>query len=704
MSLAVLFLSSAVALGQSASPPRQTAQQKEPIIRVTTELIELRVVVTDKKGQPILGLEKDNFTLQVGKEPREIGFFSETRLPATEPSGSRVVTDRRGSLESPGPLITESPERTVMLFVDTLHMSISSLFRVKKSLRKFLDEQLSDQDLVAVVSTAKRLGVTGQFTRNRHVLRYAIDKLSQGLNIQDSFFTPYIAAGVERGDRQALALGIQILRMEDGMDGDPEFLQAMARSRAIQILSGATHRRKATLNTLKAAAEQMAGLPGQRLMVLYSDGFSLLDRFGTVDSADLRGAISKTVRSGVVIYSIDAKGLQPPPLFSAAFAGSYDQSMLGYLSSSEKDMEDGLNRLARDTGGETFFNTNDLGAALTEALDSNRFYYVLGFYPPETEQGKGFKKFTVRIKDHPEYRVRTQKGYAPTETVESEDEDWDATPEKRFHKAVLAPVPVSTIGVFAWADFIETDADDAQVSLHVHIAGDKITMKKEDDTYRMELEMMAYVFNKRGKSQESKVHVIQGKLQSEAVENIRTNGLYVSKRLHLKPGLYQLRVGVREKETEQIGTSVAWIEVPKLPKKKVVLSSIVLAKRSTEPDALAETPAGEAPLGSHFREGLRFYRRGDTFTYFLVVYPVWKASPESKLQIKTEFLLGGEPIASAPYRPLTARLLGQNTKGTIVGGEIELSGTQPGIYELLVSVKDPKAGRTVQRSAIFGID
>ena len=68
--------------------------------------------------------------------------------------------------------------------------------------------------------------------------------------------------------------------------------------------------------------------------------------------------------------------------------------MLGYLTSSEKDMEDGLNRLAKDTGGETFFNTNDLGGALTEALDSNRFYYVLGFYPPETEQGKGFQKFT----------------------------------------------------------------------------------------------------------------------------------------------------------------------------------------------------------------------------------------------------------------------------------------------------------------------
>ena len=141
-----------------------------------------------------------------------------------------------------------------------------------------------------------------------------------------------------------------------------------------------------------------------------------------------------------------------------------------------------------------------------------------------------------------------------------------------------------------------------------------------------------------------------------------------------------------------------------MPKKKVVFSSIMLADRSTEPDALSRTPPGEEPAGAQFRKGLRFYRRGDAFTYFLVVYPAWKAGLESKLQIKTEFLLDGEPIAPAPYRPLTARLLGQNEKGTIVGGEIELSGAQPGIYELLVSVKDPDADRTVQRSTIFGID
>jgi len=88
----------------------------------------------------------------------------------------------------------------------------------------------------------------------------------------------------------------------------------------------------------------------------------------------------------------------------------------------------------------------------------------------------------------------------------------------------------------------------------------------------------------------------------------------------------------------------------------------------------------------------------------MAVYPAWKAGPESNLQIKTEFFLEGDPITPAPYRPLNTRLLVQDGKGTLVGGQIELPGAQPGLYELLVTVQDPDSGRTVRRSAIFGID
>ena len=394
----------------------------------------------------------------------------------------------------------EPPERTVMLFVDTLHMGPSSLHRVKKSLHEFLGEQMTQQDLAAVVSTKRRLGVRGQFSRNRHVLGYAIDKLSPGQPVNPSYFTPYLAAQVERGDRQALQLGMQVLSIEEGMPGNgtvstmssfggeeaeeeadllgTDFLAAMTRSRAVQVLSESSYSRKATLVTLKLAADRMANLPGQRLLVLYSDGFTLMDRFGDVDASDLRAAINRAVSSGVIIYSIDAKGLQPPPLFNAAARGGYDPGMFSFLTSSEKDVEDGLNALAKDTGGETFFNTNDLTGAMRQALDDNRFYYRLGYYPAE-EDRENYGRFTVRVEDYPEYRVRTQRGYSPTEFFRAAGKEGDRTPDEAFQEAVLAPLPVTNIGMMVRSQFFETELDDAQVSLHTHIEGDRLPLHEE---------------------------------------------------------------------------------------------------------------------------------------------------------------------------------------------------------------------------------
>ena len=430
--------------GQEPPSQEAAAEEQEPVIRVVTELVELRVVVTDKKGQPVPDLKRDNFLLLEDGQPQEISFFSAVEIATSEGSEgiTRVAPGRSGSLDEPGPITREPPERTVMLFVDSLHMSPSSLHRVKKSLHDFVDEQMTHQDLAAVVSIRRRLGVTGQFSRNRHVLGYAIDKLSPGQVVNPSYFTPYLAAQIERGDRQALQLGMQVVSIEDGMPGNgtvntmssfssegpgeeeglfgTDFLVAMTRSRAVQVLSQSSHYRKATLSTLKIAADRMASLPGQRLLVLYSDGFTLLDRFGDVDANDLRATINRAVSSGVIVYSIDAKGLQPPPMFDASARGGYDPGMYSFLTSSEKDVEDSLNALAKDTGGETFFNTNDLTGALGKALDNNRYYYRLGYYPAEEDREKttavlrSALTITPSIESEPREAIRRPNSSGPT--------------------------------------------------------------------------------------------------------------------------------------------------------------------------------------------------------------------------------------------------------------------------------------------------
>ncbi|MGH9937339.1 MAG: VWA domain-containing protein, partial [Blastocatellia bacterium] len=339
-------------------------------------------MVTDKKGQPVTDLKKDDFELTENGKPQEISFFSIVKIPGR---GEARRSENPPATAAPNvptgaPRASETPGRTVVLYVDTLHLSPQSLLSVKQSLRKFIDERLTDQDLTAIVTSAGSLGVVEQFTRDRRILRYAVDRLGARPNARSSLFSPYIAAMVDRGDREALQVARAIyIAEEHASPNDPTIMQ-MVQMRARQVLSEATYLRRASLITLREVVQRLGDLPGQRLLVMVSDGFTLFDHGGSQDTNDLQSVTSRAVRSGVVIYSIDAKGLQPPPLFDASLGNvPSDPRISSYASAAERDLEDGLNALARDTGGEAFFNTNDTAGAMGRALDDNRIYYTLAY-------------------------------------------------------------------------------------------------------------------------------------------------------------------------------------------------------------------------------------------------------------------------------------------------------------------------------------
>jgi hypothetical protein len=137
---------------------------------------------------------------------QEVGFFSVVKIPGrgearrTENSPANTASGVPAGVTR----ADETPGRTVALYVDTLRLSAQSLLRVKQSLRKFIDERLTDHDLTAIVTSAGSLGVVEQFTRDRRVLRYAVDRPGARPNARDSLFSPYIAGMVDRGDREAL--------------------------------------------------------------------------------------------------------------------------------------------------------------------------------------------------------------------------------------------------------------------------------------------------------------------------------------------------------------------------------------------------------------------------------------------------------------------------------------------------------------------
>jgi VWFA-related protein len=686
--------------GTKAAAPGQT-------YKVKAELVEVRAVVTDRSGRFVEGLKREDFELLENNRLQEISFFSVTRVeeggnqPAT---GGVAAPDKVAGISSVRARLAEPPARTVVLFIDTLHLSIASLMQVKQALRRFMDERLTERDMIALVTSSGTLGIAEQFTRDRQLLRYAVERLSPGPPAHASFFTPYLASCVERGDAEAMNLAIALLRLEDGISGDRRTMEMMARARSSQVLSVASYFRKSTLLTLKSIAEQMIGLPGQRMIALFSDGFTLQESGGSTQTEEVQSVISRAVRSGVAIYSIDAQGLQPPPLFNAAMRGGAAGPRLdSYLSASEKEEQDGLNALAADTGGRMYLNTNDLGGSLARALDANRSYYLLAYYLASDSDYRQFRRITVRVKGHPEYIVRTAKGFLPSDIVKVADEK-QKTPRQRLLQAVQAPLSRTDLRVSASADFLETEADSAQVSLAVYLEGDNLQYREEHQRHGFTLEILYEIYDSSGKRQESLFHNVQGSLTAERLVLARRNGYRFSWRLTLKPGAYQARVGVLETGTDRMGTATAWVEVPNLARSKLALSSLVFQDAPARASTTAADGASDALGRSRVVQGVRFFQRDELLSYVFRIHLAAKAPAASALLAQMEVVQGSKLIVQDAWQQLSAGKTILDSKGILVGGQANLAGLEPGLYELRVTVKDSQSKLAAHCSAVFGIE
>ena len=152
-------------------------------IKVQTELLEVRTIVTDRDGRIVENLGKDDFELFENDQPQEISFFSISRVESGPIEGAGVKETGTPSRETIQQRIQARlsglPVRTTLLYVDTLHMSFSSLNRVKEAIRRFVKEQLTEQDMVALAASGQTLGIAQQFTRDRQILDYAIEKIAK---------------------------------------------------------------------------------------------------------------------------------------------------------------------------------------------------------------------------------------------------------------------------------------------------------------------------------------------------------------------------------------------------------------------------------------------------------------------------------------------------------------------------------------------
>ena len=192
LSLVLLLTNVPLAFGQqpqepAVSPPKfpGTQTQKpdveaQDVVRITTNLVQVDAVVT-KDGKYVTDLNADDFELFEDGKPQPITNFSYvSNVSAAAPATPRVTTAAKDKTGPPIPPAVARPNdarRTVALVIDDLGMSFQSVSDARRQARKFINEQLAPNDLVAIMHTSGEVGALQQFTTDRRVLYNAIDRL-----------------------------------------------------------------------------------------------------------------------------------------------------------------------------------------------------------------------------------------------------------------------------------------------------------------------------------------------------------------------------------------------------------------------------------------------------------------------------------------------------------------------------------------------
>jgi VWFA-related protein len=166
-SIVALMLVSAV---QSLAQQQPTTPQTEDVLRINTELVQTGVTVLDSRGNFVNGLKREQFELVVDGKPQTISFFEQVETGSDRER--QVAVPNREMKDQPTDKTSSAGDsygRTIIFFIDDLHLSLDSLGRTRKMLTQFIDHEMVETDHVAFASPSGDIGFLQQFTDNKTV-------------------------------------------------------------------------------------------------------------------------------------------------------------------------------------------------------------------------------------------------------------------------------------------------------------------------------------------------------------------------------------------------------------------------------------------------------------------------------------------------------------------------------------------------------
>ncbi len=699
-----------VAYAQTTNPPPKS---QDDVVRVYTELVQTDVMVFDKGGRFVDGLTKQNFELRIDGKPRPIEGFE--IITAGSDEESQLAAARGATtlnLKRPVPL---DRGRIVFFYLDDYHMDLSGMVAAKKVIMTFIEKEMGQNDQAAIASASGQIGFLQQLTGDRTILMRAVDRLSpRSYSVRDFDRPPmseYEALLIDRLDREVFEFFVtETLRLNPGMSRDSAGHMVRARAQAVQ--SQAARINDNTLNGLQRLVKTAKDLPGRKLLFFLSGGFLMENRRGDSVSK-LRDITNASGKSGVVIYSMDTRGLVAS-LHDISVEKPFDP--FGQLSRSTHGelaaTQDGMNALAVDTGGKAIFNTNDLKKGLAPAIKETSTYYLLAWKPDaEAQKQRRFRNLEVRLVDRPDLNLRVRKGYFdvdPPATPVAKDAKDAAQPKKptsapaKLRESIMAPYPERGLPILLSADYYDIADKGPILSTAIQVPGEFLVFGEQPDgKVQATIDVSGVFYDEKGVARSSFIERIVTTAPDLERAKSYSNDMTFTYPAKLPPGLYQVRVAARDDKSGRIGSAHAWIDIPDLAKKKLTMSTLLLGERTQAMMKNVSDPGGVNPvaLSASHRFGRASTLRFLIFAYNTTVSP---ADQKPDVAVQVQVIRDNQPVITTALRKIS-------TDGVLdlarlpYAAEIPLSDLLSGRYLLQVTLIDRVSKQSTTRQTHFDV-
>ncbi len=537
--------SGALAAQQGGDKPADAPQasgssgQEEPFFdTVNVSVVNVDVYVTDKKGNRINGLTRDDFELYEDRRPMAItNFYAVQDGRAVATSDAPSVAEGGAPAEALDRVATpEDQKLRLVVYIDNVNIRPFNRNRVMRELRVFLNNKLGKGNQVMLVSYDRSLHVRRNFTSDPDLVTSALTELEK---------VSGHGTHADSDRRDALR------NIEDAESANEAMMYARAYSESVY------NDLSFTINAMKDIVNSLAGMPGRKAILYVSDGVpmmagqdifyavqskfgqetgSLTEAFSYDASRRFTELTSQANANRVTFYTIDAAGLRTFGSVSAENQGPGQGIMVDSVQIS--NLQSTLQMMAEKTGGMAILNSNTVTPQLDRIAQDFNTYYSLGYTPPHYGDGR-YHRVEVKVKGKKGLVVRHREGYR------------DKTAETRMSDGTLAalkfPFEENPLGIDIEFGKTEQRQDGLYLQeVNVRIPLGKLTLVPREKTQEARLRLFLAAMDSDGDTSEVQQQMVPITIPAAEVATAVGKHYVFSVQMLMRAGDHKVGIGVRD--------------------------------------------------------------------------------------------------------------------------------------------------------------